>query len=175
MSVLGSEKPLEGRCGCKLRKSDPPRYCKQFPMKGMKVCEMHGAKGGAPIVTGLHSKRLAQLPEVRDRVEELRNDPRLLDGREQLALVLTILEGVVAGLNPKDIVDGDMLRLISTTVAQTQKTIESIHKIQAGYYLSPEKVQVVIEMLAARIQRQCRDCPKLPQLAADIQSVPMPE
>jgi len=170
MVLSGSEKPVEGRCGRKIRKSDPARYCMKYPVKGWEVCRDHGANGGRPIETGLHSKRLAQLPAIQERVDELRADPRLLDGREQLALVLSILENTLASLSPKSMSDPDTLRLISTTVNQTQKTIESIHKIQVGHYLSPEHVQEQIQRASAIIQRQCKGCDKLPLLAAEMQS-----
>lgn len=43
----GSAEPMPGRCGAKLRRSDPPRYCTQYPMKGRTRCRRCG--GATPI------------------------------------------------------------------------------------------------------------------------------
>ena len=45
----GSVEPMEGRCGGKISKSDPTRYCTQFPIPGSGTtpgakprCKFHG-------------------------------------------------------------------------------------------------------------------------------------
>lgn len=42
--MTGSDSPLEGRCGAKLRNSNPPRYCGQRPIAGRTRCKLHGGK-----------------------------------------------------------------------------------------------------------------------------------
>ena len=38
----GSEAPIQGRCGSRLRRTDPPRYCEKYPLKGRSRCQLHG-------------------------------------------------------------------------------------------------------------------------------------
>jgi hypothetical protein len=53
--LRGSAEPLTGRCGRKLNKTDPPRYCTQRPRRGRKRC---GAAGhGGTVATGPASKQ----------------------------------------------------------------------------------------------------------------------
>lgn len=39
----GSAEPVEGKCGAKFPRSDPPRYCTAPPSTGQKKCRRHGA------------------------------------------------------------------------------------------------------------------------------------
>ena len=45
-SGRGSIEAIDGRCGARLRRSNPPRYCKRYPVRGRKRCRLHG--GTAP-------------------------------------------------------------------------------------------------------------------------------
>jgi len=38
----GTEEPIPGKCGSKLRKTDPPRYCAKNPLPGRTRCNLHG-------------------------------------------------------------------------------------------------------------------------------------
>jgi hypothetical protein len=40
----GSPEPLPGKCGAKLALTDPPRYCKRYPLKGRTRCYKCGGK-----------------------------------------------------------------------------------------------------------------------------------
>lgn len=42
--LRGSPEPLEGRCARKLPRTNPPRYCTQYPRRGRTACEFHGGK-----------------------------------------------------------------------------------------------------------------------------------
>ena len=132
---------------------------------------MHGGIGSGRPSTELQLKRLVEKKDLAKRVEEIRSDPRLLDGREHLALVLALMESLVSDTSDKDMVDADMLRLISTTVTSAQKTIESIHKIDQGYWLSPERVQEEIQRAGQIIQSSCKGCPSLPKIAEQFHAL----
>src|SRR5262245_1063149 len=49
--VRGSEKPLPGRCGRRLRNSEPPRFCTQYPLKGRDACKYCGGKTPAGVAS----------------------------------------------------------------------------------------------------------------------------
>lgn len=55
----GSPKPITGRCGNHLRRTDPPRYCKRHPARGRKKCRLHGGskKVGAASPNFSHGQR----------------------------------------------------------------------------------------------------------------------
>jgi hypothetical protein len=55
----GSPKPITGRCGNHLRRTDPPRYCKRHPARGRKKCRLHGGskKVGAASPNFKHGQR----------------------------------------------------------------------------------------------------------------------
>jgi hypothetical protein len=44
--IKGSLQPRPGRCGSRLRKSRPPRYCQRHPLPGRTRCALHG--GASP-------------------------------------------------------------------------------------------------------------------------------
>jgi len=92
--VRGSSEPMAGRCGRKLRGTDPPRYCTKYPSDGRTACKFHGGASLAGVSspsfkTGRHSKympkplmerhesRLADIQAVRKLDEEI----VMLDGR----------------------------------------------------------------------------------------------
>jgi hypothetical protein len=39
--MRGSETPIPGRCGHKLRRTNPPRFCKRRPLRGFAGCKLH--------------------------------------------------------------------------------------------------------------------------------------
>lgn len=42
--MTGSPQPIPGKCGRKLRGTNPPRYCKQPPIRGRTACKLHGGR-----------------------------------------------------------------------------------------------------------------------------------
>lgn len=163
-------------CGSGIR-NKPGEICKQragtrTSHKGVGRCWLHN---GAPLKTGLHSIYVKHDRDIAERVEELKTDPQLMNGKGHLALVVALCERAVVGMGKEELKDIENARVVSTILGQVQKIIESIHKIEAGYWLSPEKVEQCINLIVANIQRECRSCPKLPTLAAAIESTPMPE
>ena len=39
--LCGSPEPVPGKCGSKMRGTDPPRYCTRWPKKGRNRCELY--------------------------------------------------------------------------------------------------------------------------------------
>jgi len=151
-------------CGAKTKSGGT---CKSKPVTGRNRCRMHGGtNNGAPIKHGLYSKRLQQQPQLRERIEEIKSDTRLMDGREHLAAALALLENSMDSLSPSDLHDMEVVRVVSTIVSQVQKSIESIHKIEQGHWLPPEQVQAEIQRAGQVIQSECKGCDRLPSLAA---------
>ena len=89
----GSEEPLEGRCGCKLGGTEPPRYCKRFPSKGRETCATHGgtARRGAEAPNFIHGQDSVLYADVLGGAllrgyEAIKTDEELLSCREQIRL-----------------------------------------------------------------------------------------
>lgn len=91
----GSRKPIPGKCGAKLRKSKPARFCKKEPVAGRKRCELHGGTVRQGLdhpntKTGLRSRYLPK--GLLERYETARADSDLMKIREDVALT----EGLLA-------------------------------------------------------------------------------
>jgi len=89
--VRGSDAPIPGKCGHKLKYSDPPRYCKAMPVKGSKFCRHCGGKRRKGIdhpsfKTGWHSKYLPK-DKIRQDYNDRINDPELTELRSTIALL----------------------------------------------------------------------------------------
>lgn len=89
----GSPEPIPGRCGAKLARSDPPRYCTQWPRKGRDRCGLHGGtvKRGAESPNFKHGQASRYYAEVLSgHVLEgylaAQNDDQLLGLEEQIRL-----------------------------------------------------------------------------------------
>jgi hypothetical protein len=99
----GSAEPMAGRCGRKLRGTNPPRYCVKYPSDGRTACKYHGGASLAGVSspsfkTGRHSKympkplmerheaRLADIQAVKRLDEEIvMLDTRISDLCERLS------------------------------------------------------------------------------------------
>lgn len=88
----GSPEPIPGRCGAKIRGTNPPRFCKKWPIKnGNGRCERCGGKSLPPgpthprYSTGRYSKYLPA--PVAARVNESLSDPQLLSIKPHAALL----------------------------------------------------------------------------------------
>ena len=63
----------------------PDNRCERPCMKGHDVCDRHGAKGGAPLVSGRYSKYLPT--NWQENIEEALADPELLSLRDAIAIL----------------------------------------------------------------------------------------
>jgi len=102
----GSADPTPGRCGAKLRNSDPPRYCCVHPIKGSNRCRRHGGKSlvgpaSKNWKTGRASKYSAVLPQGLREHFDLSKLEEAASCREELALVdartAEVLSNITAG------------------------------------------------------------------------------
>lgn len=77
-------------CGAKLRGSNPPRYCRLAPVRGRTRCRLHGGRSlaGPASPTWRHGFFSRVLDGTcRREYHARRQDPRLVELREHLALV----------------------------------------------------------------------------------------
>lgn len=106
---MGTKEPMPGLCGAKSRRGGG--YCAARPMAGKTRCRVHGGMNtGDHLMThGLRSRRLAirySDPAIRERLEQLLDDPDLLNMRRPVALSQVALEGV-----PMEPTEGEVRRL----------------------------------------------------------------
>lgn len=172
------KKEIRHRNGAKLCRATSKRTkepCGAVAMAGKDVCYHHGGKAGRPIKHGLYSKRFANQPTIAERIEQLKNDPELTNIASHLAAVVAVLEKVIEGLTPDHQDYEKTVETLSLVVDRIAKIKEREHKIQIGYYLKPEQVELLKVALAGCIKKTCANCPSLPKLADDISKIPMPD
>lgn len=126
MKLPGSQEPLPGRCGAKLRLSDKKyghnRYCTKSPMRGKKRCERHGGTTPAGLASPHHKgKGLSKLMPtgLGARYDAAVRDPKLLDARKEAARMDALLEEAW----------DDLLNGVShDTATQTRKELGKLRK-----------------------------------------------
>lgn len=87
--LRGSLRPMEGRCGRQLARTNPPRYCMGKPNKGSTACRLHGGKslGGVASPTFRNGKYSKYMPKHLKKIErEVNVDPELLSLRDDLVV-----------------------------------------------------------------------------------------
>lgn len=90
---MGSEKPIPGRCGRKLKNQDPPRYCMQYPKHGRTACRKHGGATPAGIASAnyVHGKRSRYVPQrLWEKYEDWLATPELSNAHERNLAVLEL-------------------------------------------------------------------------------------
>lgn len=120
-----------GRCGAKLRGSDPPRRCQRFKSAGRNRCRLHG---GATL-TGVahpaytHGRYIESLPaHMVAKAQAAYDDPELLSLRSEMGVVasrvaeLLRLAGDAVAADERDPVDEklreDVLRRLARAVGE---------------------------------------------------------
>jgi len=78
------EKARPERCRAKSKQSG--KRCRRFPHPGKDVCIIHGAL--TPIKHGMRSKYAKTT--FREAIQQARDDPKLLDMREQVAVIVAL-------------------------------------------------------------------------------------
>lgn len=135
--VRGSAAPVEGRCGRKLRNSDPPRYCTRWPLKGKTACQNCGGLSPGGIASphfknGERSKYLKDLPNsLRAGYKAALADESLLSLRDELAVLETRARELLRGMEarpPPPWVEMQLLakQLQSDDPATKQQAVEAI-------------------------------------------------
>lgn len=77
-----SNKPTKPKCSARKTDGSP---CPNYPVHGSTVCAAHGAFGGRPVSTAKHTKYLPS--RLRERYEELVNNPNYVSLREQIGAI----------------------------------------------------------------------------------------
>jgi hypothetical protein len=124
----GSAAPVAGKCGAKLRLSNPPRYCIKAPIEGRKRCRLHGGEslGGTQAPRFLHGLRSTYLPKgILERYDRARQDPQLLKLREDVALVEAMLAATTARLKDDRPLTARQQQNILALVEQRRRLIDS--------------------------------------------------
>jgi hypothetical protein len=86
--LRGSDAPIPGRCGRKLKRTDPPRYCMQRPLKGRDACGNCGGltPRGPASPHAKHLKYSKVFPrDMRAAYQRVTENPELLQLREDVA------------------------------------------------------------------------------------------
>ena len=103
--VRGSAEPVPGRCGRRLKDSDPPRYCTQWPLKGRDCCKYCGGKSPAGVASphwrnGSRSRYMKHLPQdLKAAHEQALADENLESLRDELALLTNRTQEVLDRLS----------------------------------------------------------------------------
>lgn len=101
--LRGSERPLEGRCGKQLVRTDPPRYCMRYPTPGRPSCykcgngrfgESHGSYKGK----GTPKYRRGMPRALRERYEGALRDDDIASLRDELALLTARIGEILENL-----------------------------------------------------------------------------
>lgn len=140
---------------------------------GIGKCKLHG--GSSPIKHGLYSKQLAHSTDIQQRIEQLKNDPELVNIASHLAAVVACLEKVIEQLTSDHKDYEKTVDTLSLVVDRIAKIKEREHKIQVGYYYSPEQVKEWADLLGGVIKKTCSDCPRLLGMAKAIKALRVPE
>lgn len=100
----GSLEPLPGRCGARLRASDPPRYCQKNPMKGRERCRLHGGLSLRGIANPSYQGKgyTKDVPaRLLERMLEAIDDPELTSLRTELALLDARMGEILGSLSER--------------------------------------------------------------------------
>jgi len=168
--ATGSLEPIPGRCGAKLRGTDPPRYCKRFPMKGKSRCRRCGGKtpSGTACVNTKHGLYSQELPvNLRARYEAILEDKTLTDllpliGLAQLRVsdLLGKLKGEVAWdtlasvlASRRQALADDDEEAAQEALEQLEAAIDSGPEIQGTDEATWDKLNTAIEKTAGLIDK----------------------
>jgi hypothetical protein len=100
--LRGSEAPLEGRCGKKLRRTDPPRYCTNRLGPGKTACRFHGGKSLSGVAAGRwkNGKHSRYMPKgIIEAYKAAVSDPDLYSIRSDIALIAVLQEKMLRAVD----------------------------------------------------------------------------
>jgi hypothetical protein len=93
---------MSGRCGAKLRRSDPPRYCRRLPITDSKRCALHGGRSLRGVASpgfkhGYATKDygIVLTAKAREVYQATLDDPDILSLRREIALLRSWLIDLV--------------------------------------------------------------------------------
>lgn len=106
MDGNGGTAPADGFCNAHLRGTEPPRYCRKFPIKGRTRCRLHGGTslvGLEAARTSLAKYRGADMPtQLAARFLAAMDDPQLLSLSQDIGLVSARLAELVERFPTKE-------------------------------------------------------------------------
>lgn len=114
----GSAEPMAGRCGAKLRGTDPPRYCAKPPLHDRTRCQLHGGKSLRGIehpstINGAHSRFVPARYQA--SVERAMADPDYLSNRHEVGLLDGRTDELLAAIDAGATLE--QAKLVSATLA----------------------------------------------------------
>lgn len=170
----GSAKPLKGKCGAKLRKSKPARYCIKDPVSGRKRCRLHGGvtPQGLESANTKHGLRSAYLPKgLKERYETAHGDSQLMRIRDDVALVEGLLAHYTSGLKPDKVVTVRQEQRVLALVEQRRKLIESEARRLKDLHqmITIERYLAQMTVVGNLIRKHITDQGILDALHADLQ------
>lgn len=104
----GSDTPQPGKCGAKLRRSDPPRYCKRIPTTGRTRCKFHGGTTPRGIAAGSFrngATSIAMPTRMQAAYDEAVADPEMLSLRREIGTHRAMSSDILRMLRDADHVD----------------------------------------------------------------------
>lgn len=151
-----SKQPIPGRCGAKKRKTKPPDYCEQHPLKGRKRCKIHGGKSPrgleSPRWTGgwyrAHSELLTGYKEAAQNTEwlSLREEILLTKGQIQ-AHLQQMKKGQISTPLLRE-----LLKMVGRLSEQHAKMAKDLHQM-----VSLERVLRLVNDLGALVREHVKD------------------
>ena len=156
----GSPEPVDGRCGAKLRRSDPPRYCLLYPVKGRKRCaRFHGGtaargiasatwkgKGYSAVLTGNLAKDWAAASDNRE----------WLSLQHEIILTETRIRGLLRQLSPEDVLESKVLTELTDLLGKNKERHARMAK-DLHQMLSLERVLAIMDRLGVLVKEHVTD------------------
>ena len=123
---------------------------------GVGVCKLHG--GSTPIKTdGSRSKYLQHDVDIQARVQELKESKELTDLRSEIAITVAMLERAVELIDKNEGSPMDAAKSVSQISTNLARIVEIKHKIETGYFLSPEQQALWLKQLVRVINEEITD------------------
>lgn len=157
------------RCHAKSKRSQ--QQCKNFVVPGYTVCRMHGAgtpskgrPGGRPIIHGRYSKFLPKGGVLDAYKAALKEDVKLLDLRDEIALIQSLLKQAAQDQNWEK-VETLTERLRKLTSSQWQRYVDS-HKM-----ITMERAMLLVAAVVEIVRKHVTDGRQLSAIAAEIRGL----
>lgn len=140
----GTKQPVSGRCGYPLSNG---RFCANWPLKkkghNITGCRLHHGKMQQSVRThGLYSKH--QPKHIADQIERALEDPRLLDMRQQVAMISVLLAEAWSTIHKR--MDEDLER--ASTDLEKELASRLLNNEVAMIVTLSDKVSTMIERTA---------------------------
>lgn len=150
-------------------KDGKSKRCRLKAIKGTGRCKLHGGMSNGPILHGKYSKYFRE--DIRKKYEFFRRDPKILENKDEIAILRGLLVEVRSLLSDAD--DGKVgffLREQLIKVADTiGKNIERAHKI-SGATISVEVLPILIRQMVEILGETINTCPHCHKDLANMQN-----